>query len=49
MRIDCQDLWISTIEHVWGGLGRAIAQHNPPARTIEELKVTLLDEWALVP
>ena len=37
------------IEHVWDGLGRAIAQHNPPLNNLQELKTALLEEWSLLP
>lgn len=36
---------LNPIQHVWDGLGRTIAQHNPPPRTLQDLKVALLEEW----
>ncbi|KAF8789473.1 Transposable element Tc1 transposase like protein [Argiope bruennichi] len=40
---------LNPIEHVWDGLGRAIAQRNPRLNTLQELKAALLEEWALLP
>ncbi|GBN07856.1 Transposable element Tc1 transposase [Araneus ventricosus] len=40
---------LNPIEHVWDALGRAIATHNPPPRTIQEMKTSLLNEWDQLP
>ncbi|GBN91999.1 hypothetical protein AVEN_73027-1 [Araneus ventricosus] len=40
---------LNPIEHVWDALGRAIATHNPPPRTIQEMKTALLNEWDQLP
>lgn len=40
---------LNPIEHVWDGLGRAIASRNPPPRTIQGLKTALLNEWDQLP
>ncbi|KAF8790521.1 Transposable element Tc3 transposase like protein [Argiope bruennichi] len=40
--------YLNPIEQVWDGLGRAIAQRNPPPNTHQEIKAALLEEWALL-
>ncbi|GBL86859.1 hypothetical protein AVEN_96083-1 [Araneus ventricosus] len=40
---------LNPIQHVWDALRRAIATRNPPPRTIQEMKTTLLNEWDQLP
>ncbi|GFX34025.1 transposable element Tc1 transposase [Trichonephila clavipes] len=40
---------LNPIEHVWDALGRVIETHNPPPRTIQEMKTVLLNEWDQLP
>ncbi|GBO43095.1 hypothetical protein AVEN_104873-1 [Araneus ventricosus] len=40
---------LNPIEHFWDALGRAIATHNAPPRTIQEMKTALLNEWDQLP
>ncbi|GFX81575.1 transposable element Tcb2 transposase [Trichonephila clavipes] len=44
-------IWVVTpaIEHVWDGLGRAIATHNPIPRAVQEMKTALVNEWDHLP
>ncbi|KAJ4448449.1 hypothetical protein ANN_10465 [Periplaneta americana] len=36
---------LNPIEHVWGALGRRVAAHQPPSRTLSTLRNALLQEW----
>ncbi|GBM95886.1 hypothetical protein AVEN_211258-1, partial [Araneus ventricosus] len=40
---------LNPIEHVWDTLGRAIANHNPRPRTIQEMKTALPNDWDQLP
>ena len=40
---------LNPIEHVWDALGRAISGRQPPPRTLQALKSSLVDEWNLLP
>ena len=40
---------MNPFEHAWNALGRAIAMHQPPPRTILELKIALVKEWNGLP
>lgn len=39
---------LNPIEHLWDVLGRRIASHQPPPRTLNQLKDALLKEWRLL-
>ncbi|GFT75062.1 transposable element Tc1 transposase [Trichonephila clavipes] len=39
----------NSIEYVWDGLGKAISQGSSPPRTSQELKISLLEIWSLLP
>jgi transposase len=53
--LECEDIqrmeWparspdLNPIEHLWDVLGRRIAAHNIPPRTLQELKTALTREW----
>ncbi|GFV45170.1 transposable element Tcb1 transposase [Trichonephila clavipes] len=36
---------MNPIEHVWGALGRRIADRQPPPQTLQEMERALLEEW----
>ncbi|GFU21600.1 transposable element Tcb2 transposase [Trichonephila clavipes] len=40
---------MNPIEHVWNGLGRRVADRQPPPQTLQELKRALLEEWDRIP
>ncbi|GFU29133.1 transposable element Tcb2 transposase [Trichonephila clavipes] len=40
---------MNPIEHVWDALGRRVADRQPPAQTLQELKRSLLEEWGRIP
>ncbi|GFV98258.1 transposable element Tc1 transposase [Trichonephila clavipes] len=40
---------MNPIEHVWDALGRRVAGRQPPPQTIQELEITLLEEWDRIP
>ncbi|GFT52445.1 transposable element Tcb1 transposase [Trichonephila clavipes] len=40
---------MNPIEHVWNALGRRLAGHQPPPRTLQELERALLEEWDRIP
>ncbi|GFU64752.1 transposable element Tcb2 transposase [Trichonephila clavipes] len=40
---------MNPIEHVWDALGRRVAGHQPPPKTLQELERALLEEWDGIP
>jgi transposase len=40
---------LNPIEHVWDALGRRVSSRQPPPRTLNELKIALIQEWSLLP
>ena len=40
---------LELIEHLWDGLGRRIGSRQPPPRSLNELRMALEEEWALLP
>ncbi|GFV31816.1 transposable element Tcb1 transposase [Trichonephila clavipes] len=40
---------LNPIEHVWGMLGRRIADRQTPPTSLPELRSSLLDEWCNIP
>ncbi|GFT71287.1 hypothetical protein TNCV_3002651 [Trichonephila clavipes] len=47
--MDPQPAHHNSIEYVWDGLGKALYQRSSSPRTLEELKVPLLEKWVLLP
>ncbi|GFT39476.1 transposable element Tcb1 transposase [Trichonephila clavipes] len=40
---------MNPVEHVWDALGRRVAGHQPPPQTLQELEISLLEEWDRIP
>ncbi|KAJ4436830.1 hypothetical protein ANN_16962 [Periplaneta americana] len=40
---------LNAIEHAWGALGRRVAAHQPPSRTLSTLRNALRQEWKQLP
>ena len=40
---------MNPIEHAWDALGRRVAAHQPPPRTLPDLRNALRVEWELLP
>ncbi|GFS62288.1 transposable element Tcb2 transposase [Trichonephila clavipes] len=40
---------LNPIEHIWGALGRRVANRQPPLQTLQELEGALLEEWNRIP